>query len=98
MKLRGDAALYCGTYAKYNNGSIDGKWLTLTDYEDAEEFLQACRELHKDEADPEFMFQDFEHFPDELYSESMGREEIQNIYDWVNLDEANDWKTSTCRI
>lgn len=52
------AQVYVGTYAKYNNGSLYGKWIDLTDYSDSEEFYQACKELHADEADPEFMFQD----------------------------------------
>ena len=55
-----EVKIYVGTYAKYNNGSIFGEWLTLGDYSDLEEFYEACRELHKDEEDPEFMFQDFE--------------------------------------
>ena len=61
--------IYCGTYAKYANGSIDGAWLDLEDYSDKDEFLAACRELHKDEADPEFMFQDWEGIPDDMVSE-----------------------------
>lgn len=55
-----EVKIYVGTYAKYNNGSIFGKWLTLSDYSDLSEFYDACRELHKDEEDPEFMFQDYE--------------------------------------
>lgn len=79
--------LYVGTYHKYNNGSIEGKWLDLTDYADAEEFFKACAELHKNENDPEYMFQDFENFPKELYSESMGSEDIQKIIDFAELTE-----------
>lgn len=55
-----EVKIYVGTYAKYNNGIIFGKWLTLSDYSDLSEFYDACRELHKDEEDPEFMFQDYE--------------------------------------
>jgi len=47
--------IYVGTYAKYNSGSIKGQWLNLKDYSDKDDFLAACRELHKDESDPEFM-------------------------------------------
>lgn len=79
--------LYCGTYGKYNNGSIAGKWLDMTDYDDAEEFFAACRELHKDEADPEFMFQDFECFPESLYSESMSTKDVEPIIAYAKLDE-----------
>ncbi len=52
--------IYVGTYYKYNNGSIYGKWLNLEDYSNFEELMEAMKELHKDEQDPEFMFQDFE--------------------------------------
>ena len=40
-------------------------------------------ELHKDEDDPEFMFQDFEGFPSEMYSESGGIEEIYIYLDFI---------------
>jgi antirestriction protein len=82
-----EPALYCGTYAKYNNGSIAGKWLRLRKYKTAEEFLQACKELHKDEDDPEFMFQDYEHMPRQFYGESLSSRDLEKLYEWVNLDE-----------
>ena len=44
-----EARVYVGTYGKYNNGSLFGAWLDLSDYADKEEFYEACRELHKDE-------------------------------------------------
>lgn len=78
------ARLYVGTYAKYNAGSIAGKWLELEDYSGKDEFLKACAELHKDEADPELMFQDFEGFPKALYSESSVSDKI---WEWLELDE-----------
>lgn len=56
MENISEARIYVGTYAKYNEGSIFGKWLDLSDYSDSEEFYEACRELHKDEEDPELMF------------------------------------------
>lgn len=55
---------YIGTYAKYNNGSLAGAWMTLTDYENYDAFLSACKQLHQDEPDPEFMCQDVECMPD----------------------------------
>lgn len=78
------AKLYVGTYAKYNNGSIKGAWLDLDDYADRDAFLAACRELHKDEADPELMYQDFEGFPRALYCESSASEKI---WEWLELSE-----------
>ncbi len=67
--------LYVGTYAKYNSGSLAGAWLDLDRFANAEEFEAACRKLHRDERDPELMFQDVETDPgcdwqEGLYSES----------------------------
>lgn len=84
MNTQASARLYVGTYAKYNSGSIKGAWLDLENYADKDAFLAACAELHKDEADPELMFQDFEGFPEALYSESS----VSNaIWEWLELDE-----------
>lgn len=52
--------IYVGTYYKYNEGSLYGKWLDLANYSSIEEVYGVMRELHKDEHDPEFMFQDWE--------------------------------------
>ena len=76
--------IYVSTYNKYNNGSIQGAWIDLTDYTGSESFYQACAELHADEQDPEFMFQDFEGFPKDLYSESGNVDDIYKYIDFVN--------------
>lgn len=81
------AGVYCGTYKKYNEGSLFGMWIDLESVSDADEFFEVCRELHKDEADPEFMFQDFQGFPDEMYHESMSDDAIQLILDYLALDD-----------
>lgn len=75
--------VYVGTYHKYASGSISGEWLDLADYNDKDGFLNACRELHKDESDPEFMFQDHEDIPRHLISESSID---ARIWDWLALD------------
>lgn len=54
------ASIYVSTYAKYNNASLYGKWLNLSDYSDYDELITAMYELHSDEQDPEFMLQDYE--------------------------------------
>lgn len=82
-----EAAVYCGTYAKYNNGDLSGAWLKFSDYSDASEFMAACVELHKDEPDAELMFQDFENFPKKFYGESMSESEIQDIYSFIAAAE-----------
>ena len=58
--LLDEVKVYVGTYKKHNEGSIFSEWLTLGDYSDMQEFWEACKELHNDEEDPEFMFQDYE--------------------------------------
>lgn len=72
------ARVYVGTYRKYNSGSLAGKWLSLADYANRDEFYAACRELHKDEADPEFMFQDWEGVPSWMIGESHIDAEVWN--------------------
>ena len=52
--------VYVGTYGKYNSGKFSGGWLSLSSYHNQEEFLEACKALHPDEDDPEFMFMDTE--------------------------------------
>jgi antirestriction protein len=77
-------SLYVGTFEKYNNGSIEGAWLYLENYADADAFYVACARLHSDECDPEFMFQDYENFPQFLYSECGN---IEEIYEWLDYDD-----------
>lgn len=74
--------IYVGTYAKYNNGSISGDWLTLSDYSSTSDFLDACYELHSDEDDCELMFQDFDcpKFMNSFLSESMSESEIDKVF------------------
>lgn len=78
--------VYVGTYAKYNSGSLFGMWIDLERVSCADEFFEVCRELHKDEEDPEFMFQDYQGFPEELYHESMSVEDVEkflHLWHWM---------------
>lgn len=77
-------SVYVSTYAKYNNGNLKGAWIDLTEFNDYDDFLAHCRDLHSDERDPELMFQDFENFPKEYYSES-GLE--PELWEFINLDD-----------
>lgn len=86
------AAVYCGTYGKYNAGSIDGGWLKLGDYPTYDEFIKGCKNLHKDETDPEFMYQDTEHLPDEFYSECLINPEVFDVIRTIKKDIAKDQK------
>lgn len=86
--LEGNPSVYCGTYGKYNDGSLFGAWLDLTKFQEYEEFIAICRQLHKDEEDPELMFQDYECFPEQFYSEScMDEDTFDNIIEYSMLSE-----------
>ena len=68
-------SLYCGTYAKYNDGDLSGMWVDLSTFDSYDDFINFCKAFHADEYDPELMFQDYENFPREWYCEScMGEE------------------------
>jgi antirestriction protein len=53
-------SIYVGTYHKYNCGSLQGQWVDLDQFSDLSGFYCFIRNLHADEEDPEFMFQDYE--------------------------------------
>ena len=79
--------VYVGTYKKYNEGSLFGKWMGIADYEDRDAFHEACVDLHADEADPEFMFQDWEDIPDALISECRINEDL---WDYLAFDDGHE--------
>lgn len=81
-----DTQVYVGTYAKYNSGSIAGKWLTLSDYAGKDDFIEACNKLHSDEADPELMFQDWQGAAAAAISEGDVPEEV---WDFEALDDSD---------
>lgn len=76
--------VYVGTYAKYNNNSIKGEWVGLSNFSSIEEFYEFCSELHSDEMNPEFMFQDWENIPSELISENSLSENIFSIIEKIS--------------
>lgn len=77
-------SVYVSTYAKYNNGNLKGAWIDLTNFNDYDDFLAHCRDLHSDEQDPELMFQDYENFPHCYYAES-GLD--SSLWEYINLDD-----------
>lgn len=86
MRDNSAPAVYVGTYAKYAAGSINGEWLDLTTFDDVDEFYNVARALHADEKEPEFMFQDFQGFPRELYEEAAGPDDVENWLAYFALD------------
>ena len=101
--------VYVGTYEKYNNGNLKGKFLPIELFEDSNSFYEACKNLHSDESDPELMFQDWEEIPEGLIGESyinpivfelskLIKENIINIsdvMDYINTIGINDMKQFT---
>jgi antirestriction protein len=91
------AAVYVGTYHKYNCGSICGLWVDIESfYEDYDDFIAFCQAIHADEDDPELMFQDYQGFPREYYDEgSMSEKNFDQINLYLDMcvkhgDEAVD--------
>jgi len=84
MATPNSPAVYVGTYHKYNIGSLFGAWMKLDEFSSRDEFIEAALKLHKDEEDPELMFQDWEHVDDSFISESYIEPEF---WDWLALDE-----------
>lgn len=83
--------VYCGTYHKYNNGSIDGGWIEISTFYDYEDFINFCNAIHSDEDGPELMFQDYQGFPNSWYSEScMGEDTFYKILEYAELCENHD--------
>jgi len=86
--------VYVGTYKKYNEGSLFGEWIDFKNYSNLEEFYREIRELHKDEVDPEFMFQDYECSDIisslGLISESYISKDIFKILEIINESDYNE--------
>ena len=78
-------ALYCGTYGKYNSGSLRGMWVNLSTFNSYEDFVNFCKAIHADEDGPELMYQDFANMPECLYHESMGEEGFNNLLKYCEL-------------
>lgn len=78
-------SVYCGTYGKYANGSIDGEWIDLCQFSDIDEFLARCRTIHADESDPEFMFQDVNNYTDLPIHGEPGISDIVRFIDFLQL-------------
>lgn len=83
------ASVYVGTYGKYASGSIAGKWVNLSKYDNKKEFEDFCKRLHKNEQDPEFMFQDYENVPDSMISESFISDEVWDVLAILKKYDAN---------
>ena len=84
-------SIYVSTYAKCNSGNLFGEWVNLTQFSDIDEFYGYCKELHKDEDEPELMFQDYEGFPEGYVSESYLNPAIFDVLEELNPSEYEDF-------
>jgi antirestriction protein len=85
-RLDDEPSVYCGTYAKYNEGSLCGLWIDLSSFDDYNDFINFCKALHSDEEDPELMFQDYQGFPREYYSEScMDEDDFYKVLEYKQM-------------
>lgn len=85
--IQNNPAVYVGTYKKYNEDNLNGQWVNLTKFDNYEKFLNYCKEIHKDEKNPQFMFQDFQNFPEKYYHENSLDEEI---WDYIQTIKTQD--------
>ena len=81
-------AVYIGTFGHYNDGNLDGVgeasgWIDLTTFASAEEFMKwLAEQAAKSGEEHEFMFQDHQGYPDEMYSESSVG---QSVWDYMKV-------------
>ena len=84
----GNPAVYVSSYHRYSCGILDGMWVDLSLCGDYDEFMQVCRQIVFDEEDPEFMFSDYENFPDSWYDEgSLSENTFERIQEFAELDD-----------
>lgn len=86
-------AIYVGTYARYNQGSLHGAWIDLDKYSDKDSFWERVHEVHvaelKATGEIEAMNQDWENIPKGLVGES----HIDDLlWEWLELDEEDRLK------
>lgn len=84
------ARVYVGSYGKYNAGSLAGEYVDLSQFSNEKDFYDHCRNIHSDEQDPEFMFQDYEHeaFFEGMISEyGLSSNFFQLMQEYLELDD-----------
>jgi antirestriction protein len=98
--------LFVTDYASYNEGTQFefGHWVELSDFSDAKDFMQYLSNHFKecDEKRPlacgspreEYMFTDYEGFPKQLYSESMGGKDMEFLFMFVDLGDEDKVKAA----
>jgi antirestriction protein len=98
--------LFVTDYASYNEGTQFefGHWVDLSDFSDADDFMEYLSNHFKecDEKRPlacgspreEYMFTDYEGFPKQLYSESLGGKDMEFLFMFVDLGDEDKVKAA----
>jgi antirestriction protein len=84
--------IYVTSLSDYNSGSLKGRWFDLSEYTSADDLLADIHSMLKSFGSDreEWFISDFEGFPESLYHEYMGKEELQKIIDLASVsDEIN---------
>jgi hypothetical protein len=105
-----EARIFLTDYASYNEGTQFefGHWVDLSQFSDASELMEYISN-HFAEADKksplpygatreEIMITDFEGFPRDMYSESMGEDDFEKVYKYIELSEEYDFDSIEDKI
>jgi antirestriction protein len=82
--------VYVADLEAYNNGKLSGVWLDLTDYNDADELMDAIQDFLKTSGGEEYAIHDYENLPSSMYSEYMGKSDFEEIYQMIDLAKDNN--------
>ena len=82
--------IYVADLEAYNKGKLVGEYLDLTDYNDADELMDAIQEVLKKSGGEEYAIHDYENFPSSMYSEYMGKRDFEELYEMIDLAKQND--------
>jgi hypothetical protein len=102
MKTTTTPQIFLTDYASYNNGTQFefGHWVDLTDFSDADELREYIKNhfAECDKTSPlyspreEYMYTDFEGFPEQLYSEC--GMDFDKLFEYLELDEDDKIKVA----
>lgn len=82
--------IYVADLEAYNNGRLVGEWLDLTDYNDADELMDAIQDVLKKSGGEEYAIHDYENLPRSMYSEYMGARDFAELYEMMDLAKEKD--------
>jgi hypothetical protein len=82
--------IYVADLEAYNNGRLEGEWLDLADYKDADELMDAIQDVLKKSGGEEYAIHDVEYVPRGMYSEYMGKRDFEQLYEMMDLAKDKD--------